>query len=186
MMSLFAHDILAEFQSKKHAAPMVDIGVTKEPYFHDKAEAISSSTFYMTSGQRPEQVHLVGFDTLIRILDAKYYPPTKTLTPLTSFLDKHRLRVTYRTDADWGGRAEQDDYIRDLASGSREHEGGKREWAKKIELVEGSNSDDEAISSTRVREASKIGNAETLNRLLTQKVAEYVLREGLYGTSSSR
>ncbi|CAG8907599.1 unnamed protein product [Penicillium salamii] len=82
MMELFAHDLRARLaESPAYAAsglthaietlPLVDIGVTRNPYFVDKATAIETSDSYPVA---LEQVHLTGYDTLIRIFNSKYYP----------------------------------------------------------------------------------------------------------------
>ncbi|KAI9829088.1 MAG: hypothetical protein M1832_000111 [Thelocarpon impressellum] len=183
LMTAFARDLLAHLRLSAPAAsaPGVDVGVTKLPYFHDKAEAISRSSMYASpSADGPEQVHLVGFDTLIRILNTKYYPPSHTLAPLTPFLRRHRLRVTHRADADWGGREEQRAYVADLADGKREEDGGRREWADKIELVKGTAEGGEVVSSTKVREAVRTGDLDALRRLVTEAVAAWIVQEGLY------
>jgi nicotinamide-nucleotide adenylyltransferase len=157
--------------------PAIDIAVTKHPMFVDKASAISASGFYPPD---TTQVHLTGYDTLIRILNPKYYAPTHTLAPLEPFLSKHRLRVTYRTDDNWGGRAEQEAYLKVLAEGGREVEGGRKEWARRIELVEGRKEGEEIVSSTRVRDAVRSGNRDMLQKLVTEGVADWVLHEKLY------
>lgn len=155
----------------------VDVGVTTEPYFHDKAAAIDESKIY---DPPPEQVYLTGFDTLIRLLNPKYYPPEHTLAPLEPFLRRHRVRVTYRTGADWGEREVQGRYLRDLKEGRREHEGGKREWADRFELVEGRADGEEVVSSTRVRDAIKKGDKEALRGLVTEGVGEWIMQEKSY------
>ena len=127
-----------------------------------------------------EQVYLTGYDTLIRLLDPKYYPPEYRLDVLEPFMSRNRLRVTYRADASWGSKAEQEKYLGKLARGEREHEGGKKEWASRIELVEGRSDGEEIISSTIVREAAKKGDYEALKKLVTDGVAEWVVAEGLY------
>ena len=191
-MTIFANDLRKTYlsttsgrspspsSSTKEAVedlPSIDIGVTKHPIFVDKASAIETSGFYPP---HTTQVHLTGYDTLIRILNPKYYPPTHTLAPLEPFLSKHRLRVTYRTDSDWGGRAEQEAYLKALADGGREAEGGRREWAGRIELVEGRKEGEEIVSSTRVRETVKSGDRDMLRKLVSEGVADWVLQEGLY------
>jgi nicotinamide-nucleotide adenylyltransferase len=196
MMSIFAEDLRKAYRSstaagvgKEESADTrkqskaeedelaIDIALTTHPYFIDKASAIAASGAYP-----PEttQVHLIGYDTLIRLLDPKYYPPTHTLAPLEPFLGKHRLRVTYRTDADWGSRERQERYLKSLAEGEREQEGGRREWAQRIELVEGRREGEEVVSSTRVREAAKKGDRDTLRKLVTEGVAEWIMQEKLY------
>ncbi|KAL5342579.1 Nucleotidylyl transferase [Aspergillus crustosus] len=175
MMLLFAQDLRDYLKSEtsniEHRyVPVVDIGVTKEPYFADKAAEIDSAGVYP---QPLEQVHLTGYDTLIRIFNTKYYPPGHTLAPLEPFLSKHRLRVTMRPDSEWGGKAEQEAYLADIAQGRRENDGAKREWAQRIRLVEGKRPEEPSISSTRAREA--IGaNPEDLDWLVPKKVREFL------------
>lgn len=179
LMNIFAANLLKAIRghSKKGNDLSVDIGVTKLPYFADKAAAIQESSAY--SGKE-EQVHLTGYDTLIRIMDPKYYPPKHTLAPLEPFLSQHRLNVTYRTAADWGGKEEQDNYVQKISNGERESEGAKKEWGSRITMVEGRNTGEKTISSTKVRDAMKKGDEAELKTLVTDGVAEYVLQEGLY------
>ncbi|KAL8657402.1 MAG: hypothetical protein Q9226_001962, partial [Calogaya cf. arnoldii] len=137
MMTILAQDILDQYNSSNSAKSQdssadeeplaVDIGVTKHPYFHNKAISIDESDHYSspssTTGKQlqPQQVHLLGFDSLIRLLDTKYYPPTHTLDPLSDLFDKHRVRVTRRTeDGDKYGTVEEQDSVWEaLAKGER-------------------------------------------------------------------
>jgi len=183
MMHLFASDLLASLSPpNSDAFPGglgVDIAVTKLPYFMDKSSAIEASGEYPEGAQ---QVHLTGFDTLIRILDPKYYKSEKKLRVLGPFFERNRLRVTYRTDDDWGVREAQDEYLDELVKGRRDAEGGKGEWVTggRIEMCEGKKEGEEVISSTKVRAAAKKGDREMLGKLVTEGVAEWVLKEGLY------
>lgn len=179
LMNIFAADLLQAIREQKPEgeALAVDIGVTKFPYFTDKAAAIQGSGAY---DEKTEQVHLTGYDTLIRIMDPKYYPPEHTLAPLEPFLSQHRLRVTYRTAADWGEKNEQDEYLKEISNGERESDGAKKEWGEKIELVEGRKEGEQTVSSTKVREAMKKGNEAELKTLVTDGVADYILQENLY------
>jgi nicotinamide-nucleotide adenylyltransferase len=184
MMQLFAQDLLSNLQAPENSSTEtedigIDIGVIKLPYFMDKAKAVEESGAYPKD---TPQVHLTGFDTLIRILDPKYYPPSHNLEPLRPFLEKHRLRVIYRTDDQWGERKAQDEYLKAIGEGKRDGEGARREWMTegRIEMVEGRRKDDEVVSSTRVRDAVRAGNAELLKKLITDGVAKLVLEESLY------
>ena len=185
MMQIFASDLLSTLSqsqspSSSSESPIgIDIGVTKLPYFTDKALAISQSGAYPPT---TTQVHLTGFDTLIRILDPKYYPPEKKLGALDGFLERHRLRVAYRAGDQWGGKAAQDEYLRELETGEREKDGGRREWVTqgRIAMCEGREEGEGAVSSTRVREAVRKGDREVLTKLVTSGVAEWILEEGLY------
>jgi nicotinamide-nucleotide adenylyltransferase len=200
MMQIFASDLLSSLSTATSKSTLqsqdtnsagsgqrivpgneigIDIAVTKLPYFVDKSIAIEDSGAYAKGAQ---QVHLTGYDTLIRILDPKYYPPSHTLNSLHAFLSKHRLRVTYRTDDSWGERASQDQFLKELGEGKLEGMGGKREWVteKRIVMCEGRKEGEEIVSSTRVREAVRKGDRELLEKLATGGVAKWILGEGLY------
>lgn len=208
MMSRLAYDLRSHLSSTTtmpstsssssspptRSLPTIDIALTKLPYFHDKARAISTSAFYPNAPAMP-QIHLVGFDTLVRILDPKYYPPHHTLAPLAPFLSaEHRLRVAYRSGphgaASSSSRAHQDEYLTALADGRREPEGGRSEWAKRIELVDVSDPDDDdddddhmeqvAVSSTTARHAVRSADEALVRKMLPEGVAEYVRAEKLY------
>lgn len=176
MMTLFAQDLRTHLQSRLSELPDIDIGVTKKPYFVDKAAAIEESGLYTSD---TEQVHLTGYDTLIRIFNPKYYPPTHTLQPLEPFLSRHRLRVTMRPDDEWGNREEQEDYLRQLAQGGREGDGAKREWADRIQLVEGRKAGELPISSTKARQAAQTKD-QLLTAIVPESVASYVVEQNLY------
>ena len=182
MMQLFASDLLSSLSSDPKDASLkigIDIAVTKLPYFVDKSIAIEASGDYPVDVQ---QVHLTGFDTLIRILDPKYYNSDKKLGFLEPFFEKNRLRVTYRTGDDWGVQEAQDEYLQELVKGRRDAEGAKREWVTggRIEMCEGKREGQEAISSTKVRAAAKKGDREALGKLVTNRVAKWILEEDLY------
>ncbi|KAL2223358.1 putative cytidylyltransferase [Thermoascus aurantiacus ATCC 26904] len=181
MMDLLARDLRSRLSaaaggSAQDDVPQIDIGVTKKPYFVDKAAEIERAGVYPKS---IEQVHLTGYDTLIRIFNPKYYPPEHTLKPLEPFLAQNRLRVTMRPDDEWGGREEQEAYLRDIAQGSLESLGGKREWAQRIQLVEGAQKGEEVVSSTKAREAAKSGQGN-LDLLVPSNVRDYVISQELY------
>lgn len=191
MMDLFAHDLRSHLAKAAGASisqlpsflarmPAIDIAVTKHPYFVDKAAAVETSNVYPTP---LEQIHLTGYDTFIRILNPKYYPPNHTLEPLSSLFEQHRLRVTLRPGDDWGGREEQEEYLARLARGERESEGGRREWAKKIQLVEGRAPGAPSVSSTKAREAARSA-VDDLKWLVPESVRQFLLSETPYSQSS--
>ncbi|RDW60784.1 hypothetical protein BP6252_12167 [Coleophoma cylindrospora] len=182
MMTLFAHTLLQPPPSIPNTKPAppdlgIDIAVTSEPYFHLKSAAISSSSSYSPACS---QVHLTGYDTLIRLLDPKYYPPTHSLSVLQDFLGAHRVWVTYRAGDSWGERKEQDEFLERIARGEMDGIGAKREWVSegRIKLVEGR--EGEVVSSSRVRDAVKRGDEEELGRLVPGSIKEWILSERLY------
>lgn len=179
MMEIFASDLLSSFQSKNGGGEVgVDIALIAAPYFHDKARIIEESGIYP---EDVEQVHLTGYDTLIRFLNPKYYPPKHDLSPLTPFLAKHKLRVSYRAGGEWGGKEEQDGWLRAMGEGEVEKLGGRREWVDegRIVLVD-TRGEKGVVSSTKVREAVGNGDKEQLGKLVTKGVGEWILGEGLY------
>ncbi|KAJ5787204.1 Cytidylyltransferase [Penicillium paradoxum] len=191
MMELFARDLRShlasqpafassEFIPAAESLPLIDIGVTKKPYFVDKAAAIEASDSYPV---QLEQVHLVGYDTLIRIFNSKYYPPDHTLKPLEPLFSKHRLRVTMRPSDEWGGREEQLEFVAALARGDRDAERADRAWAQRIQLVEGRAPTDQPVSSTRAREALQSA-PQDLNWLVPDQVRQFVLSEHPYSGDS--
>ncbi|KAK7712268.1 hypothetical protein SLS63_012446 [Diaporthe eres] len=182
----------------------VDVGLTTHPYFHDKSAAIATSPEYdfhsaqtdNTGEPHTSQIFLAGYDTLIRIFTPKYYtspvpeagidPPQLDKTPMQMALDpffaRAQLRVTMRTDDDWGGREDQLGYLERIMHGNElEEVGGRREWARRVELVEGMSGDTEggAVSSTLAREAVKAGDWGRLRQLVPGGVASLIEKEAV-------
>lgn len=186
MMAIFAEDLVHSVQEQVSDKPkgfdtlIVEVGVIKSPLYLDKASVLDQSGQYGEVKAGPEQVHLTGFDSLIRLFDSKYYPPHHTLGPLEAMFSKHRIRATRRTGDRWGGRQEQDAYLQALATGDRESEGAKKEWATKIDLVDGRSEGEDVISSTKVRDAAKRRDGKALGKLVTNGVRDWVLDQKLY------
>ncbi|KAK5134248.1 hypothetical protein LTR08_006791 [Meristemomyces frigidus] len=182
LMTIFAADLLQSLKAEADeysVPPAVDIGVTTVPYYTDKSAAIESEGARWYPDE-PKHTHLVGFDTLTRFFAAKYYPkfdpPFSALNPY--FDAGHRLRVTLRPDDDFGSINEQRAFVERLGNGEMEKDGGKREWADQVELVEPNAK--AGVSSTKVRKAAKKAEWEVVEELCTPGVAAYVKSEGLY------
>lgn len=163
--------------------PSIDIGLTTEPYYTDKSLAIAADPDYAPQARH---THCIGFDTLIRFFAAKYYktftPPLSALAPF--FDGGHSLRVTMRpneaegADDPYASIDTQRGFWQNLADGGMEAEGGKREWARLVEMVEPG--DGVGVSSTKVRNAAKAGEWAVLSELCTKGVAEWTRVESLY------
>ena len=185
MMSIFAEDLIRSVREQENIGEsvfpklVVDVGITKSPLYLDKASVIDQSGRYGKDSAGPEQVHLTGFDSLIRLFDTKYYP-RHSLQSLESLFSKHRIRATRRTGDEWGGRDEQDAYMEALSNGDRDQDGANKEWASKIDLVDGRSEGEEVISSTKVRDAAKRRDGETLGRFVTERVKNWILDQDLY------
>jgi nicotinamide-nucleotide adenylyltransferase len=207
MMEIFANEVLQKLRSESQASDEdigVDIAVTKYPYFVDKSREIENEPTYQSgNGEVAEQVHLIGYDTVTRLLSPKYYPPKYTLESLVPFLERNRLEVTYRTDDSWGGKEEQDNFLRNigegklmvvdrmattpsieesLEDGSLEAVGGKMDWINegRIVMVEGRKDGEEVISSTKVRKAAKCKDEDALTRLVAKGISRFILARALY------
>ncbi|KAM7212273.1 hypothetical protein V8F06_012344 [Rhypophila decipiens] len=179
----------------------IDIALSTQPYFHEKSAAIAQSDFYEGSQNDKEvmeQVILAGYDTLIRIFNPKYYgPPTspahvvagadpaKSTTPIQKALDpffsRAKLRVTLRTGDEWGGMEDQLAYLQGVLTGEGLRKvGGRQEWGRRIDMVEGRKVGEDIVSSTYAREAAKSRDWERLGKMVTPEVRAWVEGEGLY------
>lgn len=145
--------------------------------------AITSSGLYSSSSSSAESetkhTHILGYDTLIRFFNPKYYPKhSPPLSALEPYFDAgHALRAVLRPDGD-GDVAEQRTWVERLGAGEMERDGGRREWAAAVEIVEVK--EGEGISSTRVREAAGKQDWMTVERLCSERVARAIREEGLY------
>lgn len=206
MMWAFARDVQNSLQTgsrKGHVrsgveALSVDLGLARVPYFHEKSAALAEDTFYKgergaNSSAEMEQVFLVGYDTLIRIFNPKYYGPPEPggqvlaaeSSPLRKALDplfsRARLRVTMRTDDEWGGAEEQVTYLEHLLRAEGlDKASGVENWGSKIEMVEGHKTGNNVISSTYARAAAKDQDMERLDLQVSPEVRWWIEQENLY------
>lgn len=189
----------------------IDLALSTLPYFHEKSAAIAELLFYRGGEEgelggggdggdgEMEQLFLVGYDTLIRIFNPKYYrgapgssaavadvaeagggatPMQRVLGP---FFARAKLRVTLRTDDDWGGEDEQRAYLRNLLEAEGlAAVGGSREWGGRIETVEGRRVGADIISSTYARAAARDRNWDRLGLMVTPEVGRWIEQEKLY------
>ncbi|KAF2864069.1 Nucleotidylyl transferase [Piedraia hortae CBS 480.64] len=181
MMNLLAEDIIKSTRGRANEYPVmpIDICVTTKPYYTEKSRAIQAEGQEWYSGA-PKHIHLMGYDTLTRLFASRYYegfhPPLSALSPY--FQQNHRLQVTLRPSGQFGSVDEQRSFVERIRDGHLEPEGGKREWAKQIDLSPPSSK--VGVSSTTIRRAACSGNDETVSELCTPNVAKYVLRERPY------
>lgn len=164
----------------------IDVGLTTEPYYTDKSIAIAESNppAYESA---PKHIHLVGYDTLIRFCNAKYYPNhSPPLSALAPFFDAgHGLRVMTRpydakdqSSKEYGTLENQREYLMAMREGKREKEGFKKAWGYSVELIE--DVEGVGISSTRIRKAAKDQEWDIVADLCTETVSEWVRDQGLY------
>jgi nicotinamide-nucleotide adenylyltransferase len=177
MMSLFAKDLYPKLEQINAMPNALDIGLTKEAYYTDKSHAIEESAVY----PRPaKHVHIMGYDTLIRFLNPKYYssfvPP---LTALEPYFDAgHRLSVLLRPEEDGDDVSSQKSYIQSLHDGSLTEKGFSPNWLDQIEIIE--NQQAIGISSTRAREAVRTQDLKSLPIFISPSILKHVQEYQLY------
>ncbi|KAI6352254.1 hypothetical protein MCOR25_009476 [Pyricularia grisea] len=173
----------------------IDLALTTLPYFHDKSAALAAveETAFdpPPAGRHPvEQVFLIGYDTLIRLFNPKYYSRTENgevvngiREALSPLFGRARARLTLRADADWGDREEQLAYLEAVTHGDAlEQAGGLKQWASRIDVAESGGAPG-LVSSTSAREAATRGDWVRLRELVPPRVAAWVQDERLYQES---
>lgn len=192
LVSIFAEDVSHSLKTEVPklnadvANVSIDVGLTKEPYYNDKSAAIAD-TIPRIYPSNPSHIHLVGYDTLIRFCDPKYYPNhTPPLSALKPFFEaNHKLRVTLRpTDEDdasstgFGTPEEQELYVKSLTQGQHVSTGFEAAWAQHISTIRAEGV--VGVSSTRVRKAAYEGRWDDVGKLCTEGVASWIQDQNLY------
>lgn len=193
MMRCLASDISSALSQHNLSDINVDIGVTTEPYYVGKSLAIEDARAYEG---KPKHVHIIGYDTVTRLLAPKYYPeydpPLSALEPY--FGAGHAVLVALRPESssanmrDAGGQAvrEQRAYVDGLREGALRDTGFQAQWAEQVSVLEGEELRDAVgISSTAIRDAAKKGDSEALETLCTPSVADWVVDQKLYLNEAS-
>lgn len=154
----------------------VIIGLTDKARFVDKKLSIVN---YIKSEQKKEAAtelsFLVGYDTLIRILNPKYYLPVTLCTALEYFFMNLDLFCLSR-DSPQESLQDQVNFVRNIANG--EIEGVPKDWATKIHLLTNEGSETSSISSSAVR--NMINKGKNWQNLLIPEVRNYILTNHPY------
>jgi nicotinic acid mononucleotide adenylyltransferase len=170
-------------QSVKNADKLVQVGarfdqrvemVAKIREIGDLGIAIINRALFVEKAeillQELGQVKLffiVGEDTMVRILDPKYYPKEGMKEALHELFSKAEL-ICFR-------RSASSDQEKELEA--RIEASGYRDKIHRIALLDPSL---ELISSTQARECFASGNSSALSRILPSEIIEYCTSEGLY------
>jgi nicotinamide-nucleotide adenylyltransferase len=158
MMELLAKKIETEF------SVTVLVALSKHARFVDKAKDVAISFSAVK-----DIVWLAGYDTLIRILDKKYYSNTLEES-LRDFWEKNRLVCAVR-----GDETTERAFLEKVRAGNIN--GVPVSWADYITIIEPVGKDE---SSTRTRKASAEGRWEEVRHLVPEEIAAYIEREKLY------
>ena len=140
------------------------IALTKHARFVDKAKDVAASFPSVENF-----VWLVGYDTLIRILDNKYYSDTLEES-LGEFWERNRFVCAIR-----GDETVERGFVDRIRAG--ELNGVPPSWAEYIEIVDPVGRDD---SSTRAREAAVDGKWDEVRNFVPEEITAYIQKKKLY------
>lgn len=177
MMCLMADNISQNYGFK------VEVGLTKHAKFVDKSMSILN---YIKSSQQesipPKITFSVGFDTIIRLFNPKYYIPDKLLIALDEFMKTTDIFCLTRGNEDTTYQ-EQIKYIADIKHGK---DGDiPHHWSTKIFLEKKMNEGTTDISSSAIRKQIETGSENDGNwgDSVLPEIKEYILESKLYQLS---
>jgi nicotinamide-nucleotide adenylyltransferase len=159
MMELLARRI------ERTSSARAIIALSKHPRFVDKAKEVA-----IAFPSVEEIVWLVGYDTLIRILDKKYYVPGTVEESLKAFWEKNRLVCAIR-----GDETVERALVERIRNG--DVDGVPVSWAEYIKVIEPVGKEE---SSTQARKAAADGEWDELGKVVPEDIAEYIKKEQLY------
>lgn len=172
MMYLMARDLELKLPAK------VSIGVTKHARFVDKSMAILKK-LHELSANKIKLTFLVGFDTLIRIFNPKYYLPDKLSHSLEEFMTLTDLFCLPRNDETISLKL-QSTYAHDIRCGKfpeiPNHWSASIHFVKDFETFESSIGH---ISSSSVRNKIERGDNDWEDKVIPE-VREYIEKEEIY------
>ncbi|KAK9467396.1 hypothetical protein V1512DRAFT_246994 [Lipomyces arxii] len=160
MMEKFSHDVPARVMN----------AITTCPRFVDKANAVASRFGEV------EQIYVVGYDTLIRLLDHKYYPGQALEQALGGFMAMCKIVCFIRDSSQYGTAENQTMYVERIRQGRID--GVPSAWADRISLMSYADHGLSTVSSTAVRQACRTN--EPLHDMVPNGVAEYIRTNKLY------
>lgn len=160
----------------------VSIGLTSHAKFVDKSVSIIDylKEYFASDFHSMRLTFVVGFDTLVRILDPKYYLPDKLLDLLFEFMSTTDLFCLTRSE-NVELYQEQVDYFRKLRHGHIENI--PQAWAKNVHVMSVDEDRDSVglISSTLVRAAFASGITD--NVPVIPEIKKYIEENRLYELS---
>lgn len=154
-------------------AKFVDKSVAMTKYLHDNLP---------DSAHVPETSFLVGFDTLQRILDPKYYLPDKLSDRLAEFMQSTKIFCLTRPE-NVEAFNEQMEFVHNLRKGALVHVPGA--WSKSVHVQSLDTDRDRMgqVSSSKIRKAYELGAPEDVP--VIPEIREYIVKHGLYQGSGN-
>lgn len=161
-----------------HLPTNTAVGLLNDPTFAGKSKTIHAYLSTKFPGRpKPELRFVIGADTLTRFFADRYYTKTPggmDAAMRTFFEDEGCTLISARRGGDEEKRNEE--------------ELMKNEWARNMVekgkvIIAGTGLEDRVgISSTKVRNAVKDNNWETVDALVVPEIAKYIRESGLYST----
>ncbi|CAI5757085.1 unnamed protein product [Candida verbasci] len=135
MMYLMAENLKIKYNNHVN----ISIGLTNHAKFVDKSLSVLN---YITSNHKDfnnnlKITFLIGFDTLIRIFNPKYYLPDKLSNKLENFMKTTDLFCLTRFDENITTNDQQSEYVNDIKSGKNEEI--PSHWSDNIHLIKNEN-----------------------------------------------
>ncbi|AAS54093.1 AFR721Wp [Eremothecium gossypii ATCC 10895] len=161
---LYMMSILAELLSKSIDS---SVGLTTHARFIEKTGAIRKHGFHVGP-----ITYLMGFDTLIRFFDPRYYQPSTLIEALSEFMQHTELFCLTREDG--AGPENQATYCATLATGGFEPH-MPRNWASHI-FIDSRAGKYYGLSSTKVR--NLIAQPRALSDLVPKEILDYICIAG--------
>ncbi|CAB71841.1 putative nicotinamide mononucleotide adenylyltransferase [Schizosaccharomyces pombe] len=143
----------------------VSVAICKHALFVDKCRSISNKL-----GPR-EQVYLVGFDTLIRILDCKYYKEKAMQQVLQPFFSCSQI-LCFSREVDGTTTDDQAQYLEKIKKSLLPNI--PSQWSEKIKLTKLKGNVGFGVSSTRARQAIISGDEETQRKIIPQEILNVI------------
>ncbi|CCK69149.1 nicotinamide-nucleotide adenylyltransferase KNAG_0C00350 [Huiozyma naganishii CBS 8797] len=163
--------IMARILEDKMPEVEVSIGLSVFPKFVDKDASIRKQFF-----QHGEVVYLVGYDTIVRIFDAKYYKPDTPAIVLNEFMRQTELCCLTRLSGDVTPEMQQR-YPLDILHGEYEPSIPK-EWGNRIKVI-ANDAKYIGVSSSAIRKeiTTNRGNLDLdgLQQLLPGEIISYIV-----------
>lgn len=174
MMYLMAQEIEKTFLNIND----VTIGLTKHGRFIDKS--LSIINFLKNQNLYNDQIltFLVGFDTLIRIFNPKYYLPDKLSNSLDNFMKTTNLFCLTRNFDQSIDENYQNSFLNTIKTGN--HDDIPSHWGENIYLVNNNDEHIRNISSSTTRNEIESSDPNWKLKVLPQ-IRDLIIKNGLYG-----
>lgn len=179
MMQVFWRDVRDELKELAQDVPLA-YGLIKCGKFIDKLKPIQTEF-------HGKLCFLTGFDTILRVLDKKYYnnQPVGEIKELREFMDQCEFQSLTRQPDQlsktpenmMGDLDDQVKWVEDIKEGKNPDI--PKEYGQKIFLVK-STAETKGVHSTAGRELMKNQDYDRVTNILTPQVIRYILQAHLY------